>query len=85
MLCPVPLRFPVAATTCFSRTPGLENGANHSGDGSLVVVFFGMALISVLISAIELTWRWLVSDRALIAMGGFYLALVVMQLSGGLL
>jgi hypothetical protein len=53
--------------------------------GSLAVVFFGMALISVLISAIELTWRWLVRDRALVAMGGFYLALVVMQLSGSLI
>ena len=53
--------------------------------GSLAVVFFGMALISVLISAIELTWRWLVRDRALVAMAGFYLALVVMQLSGSLI
>jgi len=41
-----------------------------------------MAFISVLISAIELFWRWLVRDRVLVAMSGLYLALVVMQFSG---
>ncbi len=50
--------------------------------GSLGLVFVGMAFISVLISAIELIWRWLARDRALVAMSGLYLALVVMQFSG---
>jgi len=50
--------------------------------GSLGLVFAGMAFISVLISAIELFWRWLVRDRVLVAMSGLYLALVVMQFSG---
>ncbi|QIP01732.1 hypothetical protein [Bradyrhizobium symbiodeficiens] len=52
--------------------------------GSLVVVFFGMACIAVIMSATELLWRWLVRDRLLVAMSGLYLALIVMQLSGGL-
>ena len=43
-----------------------------------------MALISVLMSAMELLWLWLARDRLLVAMSGLYLALVVMQLSGGL-
>jgi hypothetical protein len=51
--------------------------------GSLGIVFAGMAFISVLISAIELFWRWLVRDRAPVAVSGLYLALVVMQFSGG--
>jgi hypothetical protein len=51
--------------------------------GSLGLVFAGMAFISVLISATELFWRWLVRDRALVAMSGLYLALLVMQFSGG--
>ena len=50
--------------------------------GSLALVFAGMAFVSVLISAIELIWRWLARDRALVAMSGLYLALVVMQFSG---
>jgi hypothetical protein len=53
--------------------------------GSLIVVFLGMALISVLISAIEVLWLWLVRDRLLVAMSGLYLALIVLQLSGGLI
>jgi len=52
--------------------------------GSLVTVFAGMAFISVLMSAIELLWLWLARDRLLLAMSGLYLALVVLQLSGGL-
>ena len=51
--------------------------------GSLAVVFAGMAFISLLMSATELFWRWLVRDRVLVAMSGLYLALVVMQFSGG--
>jgi hypothetical protein len=51
--------------------------------GSLGVVFAGMTFLSVLISATELFWRWLVRDRVLVAMSGLYLALVVMQFSGG--
>jgi hypothetical protein len=52
--------------------------------GSLAVVFVGMAFISVLMSATELFWRWLVRDELLVAMSGLYLALIVMQFSGGL-
>ena len=51
--------------------------------GSLAVVFAGMAFISLLMSATELLWRWLALDRVLVAMSGLYLALVVMQFSGG--
>jgi hypothetical protein len=52
--------------------------------GSLLVVFFGMALISLLMSAVELFWVWLVRDRLIVAMSGLYLALIVLQFSGGL-
>lgn len=52
--------------------------------GSLGIVFAGMALISILMSATELLWLWLARDRLLVAMSGFYLALIVLQLSGGL-
>ncbi len=52
--------------------------------GSLGVVFAGMTFISVLISATELFWRWLVRDRVLVAMSGLYLALIVMQFGGGI-
>jgi hypothetical protein len=51
--------------------------------GSLAVVFAGMAVVAVLMSAIELFWRWLVRDELLVAMSGLYLALIVMQFSGG--
>jgi len=51
--------------------------------GSLVLVFAGMAFLAVLVSAVELLWRWLVRDDLLIAIGGLYLALVVLQFSGG--
>ena len=51
--------------------------------GSLAVVFAGMAFIAVLMSAIELFWRCLVRDDLLVAMSGLYLALIVMQFSGG--
>lgn len=51
---------------------------------SLITVFIGMALIAVLMSATELLWLWLARDRLLLAMSGFYLALVVLQLSGSL-
>jgi hypothetical protein len=53
--------------------------------GSLFAVFFGMALIAVVISAIEVLWLWLARDRLLVAMSGLYLALIVLQLSGGLM
>jgi hypothetical protein len=52
--------------------------------GSLGIVFVGMALISILMSATELLWLWLARDRLLVAMSGCYLALIVLQLSGGL-
>ena len=44
-----------------------------------------MAFISILMSATELFWRWLVRDALLVAMSGFYLALIVMQFSGGVI
>ncbi|MGJ4950107.1 hypothetical protein [Bradyrhizobium sp. HKCCYLS20291] len=50
--------------------------------GSLLVVFAGMALLSLLISSIECGWRWLVGDRLLVAISGLYLAMVALQLSG---
>lgn len=53
--------------------------------GSLAVVFGGMVLISVLMSVLEAIWRALFCDPLVIAMSGFYLALVVMQLSTGLI
>jgi hypothetical protein len=53
--------------------------------GSLLVVFGGMALISLLMSAVELLWLWLVRDRLLVATSGLYLALLVLQLSGSLI
>jgi hypothetical protein len=53
--------------------------------GSLGLVFAGMACISILISLIELFWRWLVRDALLVAMGGLYLALIAMQFSGGVI
>ena len=53
--------------------------------GSLITVFLGMALISILMTAIETLWLWLARDRLLAAMSGLYLALIVLQLSGGLL
>jgi len=51
--------------------------------GSLAVVFVGMAFVALLMSATELFWRWLVRDDLLVAMSGLYLALIVMQFSGG--
>jgi hypothetical protein len=53
--------------------------------GSLLVVFGGMALISVLMSVIELLWLSLVRDRLVVATSGLYLALIVLQLSGSLI
>jgi hypothetical protein len=44
-----------------------------------------MVLISVLMSVLEAIWRTLFCDPLVIAMSGFYLALVVMQLSTGLI
>jgi hypothetical protein len=52
--------------------------------GSFGIVFAGMALLAVLMSAIELLWLWLARDRLVIAMSGLYLALIVLQLSGSL-
>ncbi len=52
--------------------------------GALWVVFAGMALIAMLVTAIELVWTWLIRDPLPLAMAGWYLAFVVLQLSGGL-
>lgn len=51
--------------------------------GSLWMVFAGMALIALLVTAIELLWAWLVRDQLPLAIAGWYLAFVVLQLSGG--
>jgi hypothetical protein len=53
--------------------------------GSWLFVFAGMALLAILISVLELIWASLVSDPLVVAMSGCYLALVVMQLSTGVL
>lgn len=52
--------------------------------GSWLVVFVGMALLALLISLFEIIWTSLVGDPLVMAMSGFYLALVVLQLSGGI-
>lgn len=52
--------------------------------GSLWIVFFGMAVLALGISLIERVWRDLVRDPAPLAIAGWYLAFVVVQLSGGL-
>lgn len=51
--------------------------------GSLWIVFAGMALIAILTTAIELLWTWLIRDPLPLAIGGWYLAFIVLQLSGG--
>lgn len=38
--------------------------------GSLTIVFVGMAVIALAMSAIELCWAWLVRDRLIVAMSG---------------
>jgi hypothetical protein len=52
--------------------------------GSLGFVFAGMALLAVAVSAVELLWTWLVRDPLPLAMAGWYLAFIVLQLTGGL-
>ena len=52
--------------------------------GSWLIVFGGMALLAMLVSALELVWASLVPDPLVTAMSGCYLALVVMQLSTGI-
>lgn len=52
--------------------------------GSWLVVFGGMALLAMLVSALEIIWASLVPDPLVTAMSGCYLALVVMQLSTGI-
>ena len=52
--------------------------------GSWLVVFGGMALLAMLASVLELIWASLVPDPLVTAMSGCYLALVVMQLSTGI-
>jgi len=52
--------------------------------GSWLVVFGGMALLAIMVSALEMIWTSLVPDPLVIAMSGCYLALVVMQLSTGI-
>jgi hypothetical protein len=52
--------------------------------GSYWFVFWGMALVAVLMSLTELAWRWLAREPLLIAMSGLYLAFIVMQISGGI-
>lgn len=53
--------------------------------GSWLVVFAGMALLATLMSLIEALWENLVYDPLVVAMSGCYLALVVLQLSGGII
>ena len=52
--------------------------------GSLWVVFFGMAALALGVSIIERIWHDLVRDPAPLAIAGWYLAFIVVQLSGGL-
>lgn len=52
--------------------------------GSWLVVFVGMALLAMLMSILEMIWRSLVRDPLVTAMSGCYLALIVLQLSGGI-
>jgi hypothetical protein len=52
--------------------------------GSWLVVFGGMALLAMLVSVLELAWASLVPDPLVTAMSSCYLALVVMQLSTGI-
>jgi hypothetical protein len=52
--------------------------------GSLWIVVVGMALIAVLMTAIELAWRRLIRDELPLAIAGWYLAFIVLQLSGSL-
>lgn len=51
--------------------------------GAFWVVAVGMALIAVLVTAIELLWTWLIRDPLPLAISGWYLAFIVLQLSGG--
>ncbi|TXH83149.1 MAG: hypothetical protein E6Q77_05055 [Rhizobium sp.] len=53
--------------------------------GSWMVVFAGMALLAMLMSLLEILWSNLFHDPLVIAMSGCYLALVVLQLSGGVI
>jgi hypothetical protein len=53
--------------------------------GSWWIVFGGMALVAILMSAFEILWTRLVRDPLIVAMSGCYLALVVLQLSTGIL
>jgi hypothetical protein len=43
-----------------------------------------MALLAMLMSILEMIWRSLVRDPLVTAMSGCYLALIVLQLSGGI-
>ncbi|MDO8981820.1 MAG: hypothetical protein Q7V17_21590 [Afipia sp.] len=52
--------------------------------GSWLVVFAGMALLAMVMSLLEILWTTLVHDPLVVAMSGCYLALVVLQLSGGI-
>lgn len=52
--------------------------------GSLWMVAAGMAIIAMLITLIELSWRWLIRDELPLAISGWYLAFIVLQLSGNL-
>ncbi len=52
--------------------------------GSTWLVFIGMALVAVMITAVELLWEWLVRDPLPMAISSWYLAFLVLQLSGNL-
>ncbi len=41
-------------------------------------------LIAMLVTAVELVWTWLIRDPLPLAIAGWYLAFVVLQLGGGL-
>jgi hypothetical protein len=51
--------------------------------GSWLIVFGGMAFLAMLMSILETIWACLARDPLVIAMSGCYLALVVLQLSTG--
>jgi predicted Co/Zn/Cd cation transporter (cation efflux family) len=53
--------------------------------GSWSIVFGGMALLAMLMSVLELIWARLMPDPLVTAMSGCYLALVILQLSTGVL
>lgn len=52
--------------------------------GSIAAVFFGMAVIAISLRLIGRLWEELAGDRLPLAMTGWYIAFIALQLSGGL-